>query len=805
MKVTGTLLFLILLCNTSHAQTVFTTNGSALDWTNANNWTCGGCGFYPGQNASNDVVIINHPIRLQGSITLTIADVTINNATLEIRGGAGDPNLTTGPVTINSTGTGTAEFSVILGDPKLTIDGDLTINRNTEASGFSALTRFRLGGSSTNVTNATVTIFGNIEYNYLNASKSSAEGVTEISVGMSTSFNDKCTLTISRDVNLTYNYVNVFQQNALAFEVGNSSFVEMGNLNLSILEGGTESGADIRFAVLGNSGAKAIINGNATLLYNDPTPNPGSDNFLRAGRDNDPNSNVEIQIKGHLNMDSRYSSTSNNNQVRISGNSKIAVNRDMVLMASVNIGEHRENRIQIYNSGKLSLHGAITNTTQGVFELEAGGESDITTIEFNGMVPQNFPTQFGVNQNYKNIIINNSSGTPMVIPTTQLRVEGSLQMINGIIQSTASNIVVFEDGATSNGGTATSYVTGPVRKRGGTINNDILLPLGEGNRWAPFEIANLVGATSSTLFTVQYFNSPYNNRITDGTFSLVSKKEYWNVSVSGTVPTADITLHWKDACFSEINSVATPPSQDLYIGRFNSATSRWNLLPASTITPLSNACNSAPYTGSIKVTGLTSFNALTLVSPLGVALPIKLVDFWVEQTENHQAKIKWITEFEQATSHYLVQRLTHTTSSNFETIGHIVAAENSRELKHYEFIDTQIHEEKTYYRLVQVDADGTETIYPLISFMPNDLNTSIKLYPNPVSKQNYLDVYQPNSIGNTYSMYTHVGIEVTNAITIENLTNNIRRLHLDQLPNGIYLIKAFSKSGITTHRVYIDR
>ncbi|MCZ8020134.1 MAG: T9SS type A sorting domain-containing protein [Cyclobacteriaceae bacterium] len=153
----------------------------------------------------------------------------------------------------------------------------------------------------------------------------------------------------------------------------------------------------------------------------------------------------------------------------------------------------------------------------------------------------------------------------------------------------------------------------------------------------------------------------------------------------------------------------------------------------------------------------------------------------------------------------MVQRLTHTTSSNFETIGHIVAAENSRELKHYEFIDTQIHEEKTYYRLVQVDADGTETIYPLISFTPNDLNTSIKLYPNPVSKQNYLDVYQPNSIGNTYSMYTHVGIEVTNAITIENLTNNIRRLHLDQLPNGIYLIKAFSKSGITTHRVYIDR
>ncbi len=804
MRVTGILLFLILLCNLTQAQTVFTTTASSA-WDNPAIWDCGGCGFYPGEMADNDRVIIQHNVILEGGITLIVGDVTINNAILEIRGVGGNPNLTTNNIVINSSGTGTAALQILRGEPVLSINGNLTINRNTAASGSSALTQFRFGGSNVEVTKSSVSITGNLNYNYLSGSLATSETSLEVSIGNSSSFIDDCSLLIGGDINLTYNFNNINPNNVLAFEVGNSSSVTANNLNMTITESGTASGADMRFAVLGTSGAKVTILNNVTMLFNDGTfPNSGSDLYLRSGDDNVDNQNTSIEIGGNLNMISNFSTGGNNTHVRVSGTSEIKIGGDLSFSATLATGRDIENRFTIYDQGKIILKKSIINPLQGSFNFNFASDSN-GKIEFSGNVPQNFPRRL-VSTNFKNVIINNTSGFPFLIEETTLNIKSNLQMLNGIIRSSTSNILVFEDGATSNGGNENSYINGPVRKRGGTLNNNIILPLGSTNKWAPMEISNITGANGSTLITARYFNTSYVPLTTDGTFSHVSKKEYWDLSVTGLVPTVDLTLHWKDACFSDILSVTGPPSQDLFVGRFNSGTSKWNLLSASTINPGSNSCDNAPYTGGLKVTGVNSFNAFTIVSSLGVSLPIKLNDFRVEPYTNGQAKIIWITDFEESTSHYFIQRMSPEKSENFETLGKVMAAENSKVQISYEFIDNQPQLGDNYYRLVQVDADGTETIFEPVNFKFSQPGSLFVLYPNPVINDDYIELYD-NSEDEIaliqFKVISAEGIDVSHKWKIEKQTDRKFRLYFSDLENGIYTIQLFSSNGTSFHKVVI--
>ena len=113
-------------------------------------------------------------------------------------------------------------------------------------------------------------------------------------------------------------------------------------------------------------------------------------------------------------------------------------------------------------------------------------------------------------------------------------------------------------------------------------------------------------------------------------------------------------------------------------------------------------------------------------------LPIELLYFDGESQKRCTNKLYWATSSEKNNSHFLVEYSTD--SEHFETIARIEGNGNSAEFVEYAFLHERIDGPDNYYRLKQVDYDGTSA-YTDIVYIFSDCEglelTSTKIYPNP--------------------------------------------------------------------------
>ena len=115
-----------------------------------------------------------------------------------------------------------------------------------------------------------------------------------------------------------------------------------------------------------------------------------------------------------------------------------------------------------------------------------------------------------------------------------------------------------------------------------------------------------------------------------------------------------------------------------------------------------------------------------------VSLPIELLYFEGESQKRCTNKLFWATTSEKNNSHFLVEYSTD--SEHFETIARVEGHGNSAELIEYAFLHERIDGQDNYYRLKQVDYDGTSA-YSNMIYIASDCEglalTSTKIYPNP--------------------------------------------------------------------------
>ena len=87
-------------------------------------------------------------------------------------------------------------------------------------------------------------------------------------------------------------------------------------------------------------------------------------------------------------------------------------------------------------------------------------------------------------------------------------------------------------------------------------------------------------------------------------------------------------------------------------------------------------------------------------------LPVKFVNFNISN-ENESVKISWSTAYEKNNSHFKIQRSID--GMSWTTIVVIGAVDNSGSLNHYSYVDKKINAAVIYYRIEQVDEDGSAT------------------------------------------------------------------------------------------------
>ena len=165
-------------------------------------------------------------------------------------------------------------------------------------------------------------------------------------------------------------------------------------------------------------------------------------------------------------------------------------------------------------------------------------------------------------------------------------------------------------------------------------------------------------------------------------------------------------------------------------------------------------------------------------------MPVELTAFEVVATQQ-DALVTWHTATEQNSSYFNVER--STTGTSIQAIKKISSNGTSQYAHDYAFTDSgagQLRADVVYYRLQQVDVNGTTTYGPVRRVQFPFATKSAALYPNPGQRQTLLDLS-----GLAAGPYLVQVLELTGRILqTYHTTSQTVPLDLSTLPTGAYLV-----------------
>lgn len=283
--------------------------------------------------------------------------------------------------------------------------------------------------------------------------------------------------------------------------------------------------------------------------------------------------------------------------------------------------------------------------------------------------------------------------------------------------------------------------------------------------------------------TVQSYSSiPYLQRHYD-----------FQLSNGNTALSSSMTLFFTQSEFNSFNAASNIDlPQDA-----NDATGKSNLrIIQFQGTSSDNTANPSTYTGSrseivpSSVAWNTTFNSWAVtfnttstggffVGTTSTPLPVTL-KYFRGKVAGSAAELEWETSSETNSAYFEIERSADAIS--FERIATKSAAGTTRTSQYYTYSDLLKTSGVYYYRLKQVDLDGTSTHSRIIS-----LNISGKddllLFPNPVSDN--LTIQSESGL-DTIEIYNMIGIKVASYHPKASQTT----IDLSKFTTGLYLIKA---------------
>lgn len=145
-----------------------------------------------------------------------------------------------------------------------------------------------------------------------------------------------------------------------------------------------------------------------------------------------------------------------------------------------------------------------------------------------------------------------------------------------------------------------------------------------------------------------------------------------------------------------------------------------------------NASDDAAVVNDVRYGLRTAANHDIGAYEFGATLPIELVSFTAKPTAD-KVKLQWATASEVNNDYFVLERSED--AVNFYPVGIVDGAGNSTQLLHYSFYDYEISAKNMYYRLKQVDHDGTFSYSRIIAVQTR--LTSFSVYPALVPQDNF--------------------------------------------------------------------
>jgi hypothetical protein len=184
--------------------------------------------------------------------------------------------------------------------------------------------------------------------------------------------------------------------------------------------------------------------------------------------------------------------------------------------------------------------------------------------------------------------------------------------------------------------------------------------------------------------------------------------------------------------------------------------------------------------------GAGSSNIATFIIPVGpvAPLPVKLISFDA-QAVRHDARLTWLTAQELNNDHFDVERASDGLS--FTRVATVRGQGNTSGNTGYTFTDAGVGATRTgtfYYRLRQVDTDGTSSFSPVRAVAFEGTKT-LAFYPNPTTGLSTLDLGSLPVGSYQVTLVDATGRQVM-SVALPGAQKHL--VQLDRLATGTYLL-----------------
>ena len=378
----------------------------------------------------------------------------------------------------------------------------------------------------------------------------------------------------------------------------------------------------------------------------------------------------------------------------------------------------------LYVAGGVQNASGATLTNAGTVQLtsdltNAGTLASPGTLSFSGAQDQTFTPGAGASVANLTLANTGATGANRLLLAQDLTVSTLLTLTQGLVRTQAPGgaltTLSLPDGASVVGEQAGRYVQGrlavtraAVSSSTGSVdftNGLVLNPNGQ----------NLGAVTVTRTAGLQTAGVSYGTNLA-GTSQGIDR--VWQVAAaqapSATAP-ASVTVSWVSDDDHGFN-----PSTSAQLWRADQTSGPW----ASQGAPASASARS--FTANV-----TQLGVLT-VSNTNQPLPVQLVAFTAQRL-GPDGLLQWKTASELKNDHFEVESSADGVA--FQRLGQVAGAGTSLQPHTYQFTDKNLARYavgQVYYRLRQVDIDGTSTYSPVRPVqVPLEAGLLVQAYPNP--------------------------------------------------------------------------
>ena len=439
----------------------------------------------------------------------------------------------------------------------------------------------------------------------------------------------------------------------------------------------------------------------------------------------------------------------------------------------VNFRENGSGQLEpAYNSNNTFSGDISTDNTTNPVTFGAG--SGIVIIDGTGFQEFVGNSQLPV---FNKLTIN-KNGT-CYINNSNMLVANTLSFTSGVFLTGTNREIIFGDNATHSGAKNTSHINGPVTKRG---NDAFIFPIGDGSIYAPIGIS--APSNTTDAFTAQYFNAPYSNVSSLGSgLDHVSTKEYWILNRTAGSSNVNVTMYYNSA-----RSGGVSQQTDLRVSRWNGA--QW-VSHGNGGTSGTNAEGTV-----VSSAAITDFSPFTIGSSSTLnPLPVDLLSFNALPL-NKIVKVTWSTTNEIDNDYFIIEKSMD--AKAWENLGRVEGAQNANSIQHYSLIDNQPIDGVQYYRLKQVDINGSFTYSNIVpvKFNGDVLTETISIVPNPANA--IVNVVLSDDADASLTVFNSLGQSVLN---FNAQSSKVISFDISALNNGVYTLQLIQNGTVSNSKL----